>query len=262
MTPRRRRHAVGIAVALALGLVVSPRADVPPPEVAAGEYVVLLHGLARSPRAMKGLERRLRAAGYAVENVGYPSTRRTPRELVARIDRHVRDCCRDDRPVHFVTHSLGGVLTRAYLAEERPPNLGRVVMLSPPNHGSELVDRFGRVWLFAKILGPTASQLGTDPESLPNRIGPPDYELGIITGNLTLNPVSAWILSGRDDGAVSVESAQLEGMADFLVVRESHTLIRSDPYVGEQVVHFLRHGRFAAPEKNGEPPAAPPGSPP
>lgn len=210
-----------------------------------GERVVLLHGLARSDRSMRPLAKRLAIAGFEVTNLDYPSTRKGPDALTELIDQVIEQCCVEETAtVHFVTHSLGGILVRAYLAEHRPPNLGRVVMLAPPNQGSEIVDLLGDTWLFEKIFGPTATQLGTSEESLPNRIGPPTYELGVIAGSKVLNPLGAWLLSGQHDGTVSIESAKLEGMSSFLVLPENHSFIMNDPEVATEVIYFLRNGRF------------------
>lgn len=209
------------------------------------ERVVLLHGLARSDRSMRPLAKRLAEAGFEVTNLDYPSTSKDPEELTQLIDRVIEECCANESsPVHFVTHSLGGILVRAYLAEHRPPNLGRVVMLAPPNRGSEIVDLLGDTWLFEKIFGPTATQLGTSEQSLPNRIGPPTYELGVIAGNKVLNPLGAWLLSGQHDGTVSTDNTKLEGMSSFLVLPENHTFIMNDPEVAEEVIHFLENGEF------------------
>jgi pimeloyl-ACP methyl ester carboxylesterase len=214
------------------------------------DQVVLLHGLARSDRSMRPLAKRLAEAGFEVTNLDYPSTRMEPDALTALIDEVIEQCCVDETiAVHFVTHSLGGILVRAYLDENRPPNLGRVVMLAPPNKGSEIVDLLGDTWLFEKILGPTATQLGTSEESLPNRIGPPTYELGVIAGNKVLNPIGAWLLSGQHDGTVSTESAKLEGMSSFLVLPENHSFIMNDPEVATEVIYFLRNGKFKADSK-------------
>ena len=156
----------------------------------------------------------------------------------------MQQCCSDAPRLHFVGHSLGGVLTRALLAEQRPENLGRVVMLAPPNQGSEIVDSLANSAAFGWVLGPTASQLGTDRESLPNRLPPPDYELGVIAGVESVNPVGSSMLPGEDDGTVSVERAKLPGMTDFVTVPYSHTFIMRAKEVADLTIHFLRHGRF------------------
>ena len=170
--------------------------------------VVILHGLGRSSASMSPLAQRLTSAGYEVHNLDYPSTDADVDQLLGMLDSLVKECClTSGKPLHFVTHSLGGILVRAYLAETRPESLGRVVMLSPPNQGSELVDEWRESPLFRWAAGPVGQELGTDVESLPNRLGRADFELGIITGNRSLNPLTSWIVTGEDDGKVSIESA-------------------------------------------------------
>jgi len=208
----------------------------------AREAVVLLHGLYRSERAMRPLAARLEAAGYAVHNLGYPSITAAPDELSSLLREKVEGCCAGAPRLHFVTHSLGGILTRALLAEQAPANLGRVVMLAPPNHGSEFVDVFGNA--FGWALGPTGRELGTAPSSLPNRLPPPDYAFGVIAGTWSLNPLSAFVLPGDSDGTVSVESTRLDGMSDFVAVPASHTFILYSDDAAKQVLEFLRTGRF------------------
>ncbi len=210
--------------------------------------VVVLHGLGRSSMSMWLLASRLTEAGFEVHNLDYPSTEETIDQLVEMLDGEVEQCClSSEKPLHFVTHSLGGILVRAYLAQKRPDNLGRVVMLSPPNQGSQLVDELRASPLFQWATGPAGQELGTDPSTLPNRLGPADFEVGIITGSRSLNPLTSWLVTGEDDGKVSVESAQLEGMADFLVVPNTHTFIMNSSQVALEVVHFLEQGTFSAP---------------
>lgn len=216
------------------------------PRVACAEQetVILLHGLFRTSRSMSAMEAVLREHGFHVINVGYPS-------LDEPIERHadlVRDviaeCCAGGERVHFVTHSMGGIIVRYYLASADVDNLGRVVMLSPPNKGSEVIDAFDGTALFDRGAGPGAGQLATGENGLASKLGPVEFELGVITGNKTINPLFSWMIPGDDDGAVSVENAKVAGMADFIVVPYTHTFIMNAEEVHRQTVHFLRSGRF------------------
>jgi len=218
------------------------------------DTVVLLHGLGRTAKSMSYMEQRLSDAGYTVFNYDYESRKKEIDSLVEDLQQFIENCCpRKEITMHFVTHSLGGILVRALIAGNRPANLGRVVMLSPPNKGSEAVDYFGDYVFFEKIFGPAAAQLGTTPESFPNRLGPADFELGIITGDRTIDPISSWIIPGADDGKVAIERTKLEGMADFMVIHVSHAFIMEDQKVVDEVIHFLQHGRFM--HKTETPPA-------
>lgn len=252
----RTQNGISIAVAASVALAtLALTAASAPTEAseaanvqASPAHVVVLHGLGRSSKTNWLLSHRLEDRGFRVHNLDYESTKRAPAELVADLREELSACCANDpsTKVHFVTHSLGGILVRAYLAEHRPSSLGRVVMLSPPNKGTELVDRFEDHPWFRWATGPTAQQLGTHSDSLPVRLGPADFELGIITGNVSLNPIASWMITGEDDGVVAVESARLEGMADFLVVPRTHTFIMNSSDVTDEIVHFLNHGTFSS----------------
>lgn len=215
---------------------------------AADGCVILLHGLGRTPLSMLPLAFALERAGYRAVNYGYPSLVGTIEELAGtHVPEALAECSAEPgTPIHFVTHSLGGILVRVYLQDHDLPPGSRMVMLGPPNHGSELIDEFAdQLWF--RVMGPAALQLGTGPESVPVGLGPIGLEIGVIAGTRT---GLDWLLQeaapipGPNDGKVSVESARLDEMKDFLVVDESHTFMLNDEFVIEQVMAFLANGRF------------------
>lgn len=208
---------------------------------------ILLHGLGRTPRSLRRVAAALRQAGYRVVNPGYPSTSRPIERLAAEVVAPALAACGGVAPVHFVTHSLGGILVREYFQSHRPVPGGRVVMLSPPNQGSEVADRMRRFLPVRWILGPALAQLGTGPDGVVARLRPVDLDIGVITGDRSLDPWFGPLFDGPHDGKVSVARARLPEMRDFLVVPRSHSFIMADREVIRQVLHFLAHGRFALP---------------
>jgi len=234
------------------------------------ECVILLHGMCRTSRSMEPMAKALSAAGYRALNVDYPSrtaaieplseevigravadamVRRAPARLVA--EQPIRTepvlgvpALAEVTKIHFVTHSLGGILVRSYLSRHTLPNLGRVVMLGPPNQGSEVVDQLGGWWLFKKLNGPAGNELGTDNDSTPNRLGPANFCVGVIAGNRSINWINSLLIPGPDDGKVSVTRTKLAGMADHLVLRATHPYLMRNSAAIKQTIHFLRTGRF------------------
>ncbi len=210
------------------------------------DCVVVLHGLARTSSSMEKMNSFLENAGYATANIDYPSRDFPIETLAEKIIPEAIKSCTDQTggKVHFVTHSLGGILVRYYFKENKIDNIGRVVMLSPPNHGSEIVDNLAGWPGFKFINGPAGMQLGTGQQSLLLQLGAPEFKLGIITGNFSFNPFYSYLIAGEDDGKVSIESAKLEGMKDFLVVPHSHSFIMNSDVVIEKTLNFFKKGKF------------------
>jgi pimeloyl-ACP methyl ester carboxylesterase len=217
----------------------------------ASDCVVLLHGLARSEHSLSRMAQKLSDRGYFVVNESYPSTDYDIETLANDIIPKSIVACPDSAQIHFVTHSLGGILVRQYLEDHALLNLGRVVMLAPPNKGSEITDEMKDNILYQTINGPAGLQLGTDSSSVPNLLGPATFELGIIAGTKTVNPILSQMLPNPDDGKVSVESTKLEGMSDHIEVPYSHTFIMNKDDVIDQVIHFLEHGTFELKDDKG-----------
>ena len=216
----------------------------PGQRVQAQDCVILLHGLARSDASMEKMAQRLQDEGFVVVNHDYPSTEFTIEELSRTVIREAHDRCPEGAAVHFVTHSLGGILVRHFLAYNDLEGLGRVVMLGPPNQGSQLVDVIGTLPGFELVNGPAGQQLGTDQNSIPRRLGPANFEVGIIAGTKSINLILSTMLPNPDDGKVSVESTRLEGMKDHVTVPVSHPFLMRDDEVIEQTMFFLTHGFF------------------
>lgn len=206
------------------------------------ETVVLLHGLGRSEAAMWLLASRIEAAGFNVVRIGYDSLGDPPERILATVSQQIDACCKaSPKPVHFVGHSLGGLIIRAYLAENEVRTPGRVVLIATPNAGTPLVDAYRDSW-WMDLAGPTARRLGTDPDSFPNSLPAPDYPVGVIAGVRDARFID--LIPGDDDGLVPLESTKVAGMVDFIIVESNHYLMRYSQEVARQTIAFLRAGEF------------------
>lgn len=217
-----------------------------PISLPAADAVVLLHGLTRSSRSMNQMESALEAEGYRVYSLDYPSTDKTVEELVEEHLVPALEKVREQDPdrIHFVTHSLGGIMLRQYFQKHTLPRLGRMVMLGPPNQGSEVVDKLGHMTLFQWINGPAGSQLGTGTNALPQTLPVPPGDIGVIAGTRSINWILSTYIPGTDDGKVSTNSAKIAGMKDFATVPTSHPFLMKDPEIIRMTIHFLEHGQF------------------
>ena len=210
--------------------------------------VILLHGLGRTSRSMHKMDLALSEAGYLTINLDYPSRQKSIEQLADEVVPEGIQQCRDasaDR-IDFVTHSMGGIVLRYYLSRRNIAELGRVVMLSPPNQGSEATDRLKHNFMYRWVNGPAGQQLGTGPDDMAAALGPVDYQTGIITGDKH-SFFDGWladIIPGQDDGKVSVERAKVEGMTDFLVLPYAHSFIMQADEVISQTLYFLQYGIF------------------
>ncbi len=210
------------------------------------EGVILLHGLCRTSASMNKMATALETAGYYVENIDYPSRSASIETLS---DKAIDQAFADPKmlscsQIHFVTHSMGGILVRSYFKRHDHGRLGRVVMLGPPNGGSEVVDKLGRWWLFRSLNGPAGGELGTGADSTPITLGPVDFELGVIAGDRSINWINSLMIKGSNDGKVSIERTKVAGMKESLVVHVPHPFLMRNARVIESTLRFLRSGDF------------------
>ncbi len=216
------------------------------PSVTSDDCVILLHGLARTTRSMNKIEKAFGARSYQVVNQGYPSRDFPIEELAPMALSKGLDTCRriSQGRVHVVTHSMGGILLRQFLANNEIADLGRVVMIAPPNQGSEVVDYFARIPGFRSVNGPAGLQLGTDAASIPRRLPDADFDVGVIAGTTSINLLLSTQLPGPNDGKVTVEATRLTGMRDFITMPHSHPMLIRRKAVIDQALHYIEHGKF------------------
>jgi pimeloyl-ACP methyl ester carboxylesterase len=207
------------------------------------ECVVVLHGIGRSPLDMGLMARGLRRAGFVTYNWGYPSRRYSITELAKQIGERVAQlppCAK----IHFVGHSMGGLVARHLLASAPPPHVGRLVMIGSPNAGSIVAEKLGDLRLYQFLFGPAGQDLRRGPKGICHKLGQPQCEFGIIAGGTRrrwgMNP----ILPGDNDALVCVEETWLEGASDFLLVPYPHAILQMFPRTIRNTIHFLRNGHF------------------
>lgn len=208
------------------------------------EQVALLHGLGRTARSMAPMARFLERNGFRTNLLGYPSRRYELGELSARVRERLETLTAPGERIHFVTHSMGGVLLRRMVADDPDLPVARVVMLCPPNKGSAVVDRLSAFGLYRWAIGPGGLQLGTGEDSVPRSLGPASFELGVIAGDRIANPIFSRMVGEPNDGTVAISSMQIEGMRAFQTVHATHTFIMRNAVAQANTLAFLRSGAF------------------
>lgn len=217
-------------------------------ENATVDHVVLLHGLSRSSDIMKKMEEYLRIHGYFIHNLSYPSTAHRIEDLAENLYRKIHVLAKNPKfTLHFVGHSLGGILIRCILQQHSIANLGRVVMIGVPNHGTEVADFLQRFAFYRKAYGPAGCQLGVRDNALLASLPAATYPCGVISGSkstLLDKPFCWFLLPADNDGKVTVESTRLEGMTDHIVINASHPHLPKYPETMRQTAFFLSQGHF------------------
>jgi hypothetical protein len=193
---------------------------------------------------MAKLEKTLKCKGFITVNTNYPSTKQHIEALADEVISNALSLCPEGSRINFVTHSMGGILIRQFLSKKNIKNLGRVVMLGPPNKGSQVVDILVKMPGFKLVNGPAGTQLGANKMSVPNRLGAVHYEVGIIAGTRSVNLILSTMLPYPNDGKVSVENTKLEGMRDHIALPVTHTFMMNNNEVINQVLYFLKCGEF------------------
>lgn len=207
------------------------------------ECVVLLHGYLRNAKCMKPIESYLLKAGYDIQNISYPSTDHSISKISSEYIAPQIDNSNCEK-IHFIGHSMGGIIVRYYLSSNKPANLGKVVLITTPNSGSELVESIYNhpsvKWI---LIGPAVRELMPGSPLL-KTLPMPDYEVGIITANKSINPITSILFNGPSDGTLSVDSMKLENMSDIIDINSTHTMVLIHPDTHKQISNFLKYGKF------------------
>ncbi|MBD3667861.1 MAG: lipase [Kangiella sp.] len=210
------------------------------------QLVILIHGMGRTRFSMRSLEKYFKDEGYQVINESYDSRSKTIETIaVEHIGQLLSSIDSDEyEAIHFVTHSLGGIMLRYYLSHHSINKLGRIVMIAPPNQGSEVAELYKDKLWYKLATGKPGQQLYINNNPLLEQLKPVPADVGIMIGTKSSDPWFNHAFAGPHDGKVSVESARLPEMKDFITVDHGHTFIMNNKKVQQQIAHFLQHGIF------------------
>jgi len=235
-----------VVIFLALSNPLSAESPLHNPDHA-NQMVVLIHGIMDRPFIMWHIQNRLLKEGYAVLNFDYASTKEVMDTVVQKLEQAIRPQIGNMDQIHFVTHSLGGLIIRAYLMRYSADNFGRLVMIAPPNKGSVLAERLEDFPVYEWLSGPAGQKLGKDANDYGAQYPPPSIPFGIIAGGLGNEQGFNPLIPGDDDGTVGVSETQLSTADDFILITGLHTTLLWQPSVSDQLVHFIKQGQFSHP---------------
>jgi pimeloyl-ACP methyl ester carboxylesterase len=239
LDPKDNRHAFG-SLETCLHTLADIKQSRELPRMS-GKAVIVIHGILRSSKTFTLMRPALEQAGYTVVGFDYPSTQIEIGEA-ANYLHQVLESLEGIDEINFVVHSLGGLVTRAYLKEHGDSRIKRLVMLGVPNRGAEMADLLRKNFAFRLLFGPAGQQLVTDHNGVIPTLPIPDFEFAIVAGGrghaAGFNP----LIPGDDDLTVTVESAQLPGAADSLTIRALHTFLPANAEVIDATVRFLQTG--------------------
>jgi pimeloyl-ACP methyl ester carboxylesterase len=213
------------------------------------QTVILLHGIGHTKWNMYFVEHALKKEGYETLNISYPSLSKGIDALSDFIHERLEmaEIWDKNHKINFVTHSMGGIVTSHYLNKYEDSiekeYVGRVVMIAPPNKGSEIADLLKDFTPYKKLFGPAGQELTTSHRE--KNIKKPYYEVGVIAGTrgwpYMLGNVS---IKGAHDGRVALERTKMEGMRDHVALPATHSFIAWKPSVHQQIIRFLENGSF------------------
>ncbi len=259
---KNRRHAWGTFNACRAEFErIRRRHRLPPMQ---GKAVVVLHGLFRSPGAMRPLCAVLaNGTGYTTFNVGYPTTRGSVGDHARSLDSVIESLVGISE-INFVAHSLGNLVVRNWLKDRSDAGrdlpdgqrFGRMVMLAPPNHRPQLAAKLLQSDLAKMVAGRAAEELNEDWPTLEPKLATPPFEFGILTGGKGDDEGYNPLIPGDDDAVVTVESTRLAGACDFRVLPVLHTFMMNDPQVQTYTLNFITNGYFESEAERKPIPAA------
>lgn len=209
------------------------------------EIVVLVHGFFKDYRDMDYLNHYLKKQGYNLASPMFPTTMGSLVECSHKLSTYIDNLnLSPDDTLHFVGHSMGGLIIRHCLAFRNINHLGRCVLIATPNQGSFLADIALKFLRYSPI-NPfkSMSSLRTSAEDIPEPINSPPPKIGVIAGTNS-NLILGNLLQSQNDGRVEVNSTRFRGMTDFITLPYGHHEIHHTKIAARLIDFFLKNGTF------------------